>query len=149
MKTATKPRIDVPSGGNGHKRKIQATVLVPKGAPSHLLEKFKKNIVKRDDYLEYSVRGAKAQGIAEIAQVIKWLSMTDAKSCFEMLEKDYLIYGNGSAKAANIYLKSYLKKFGIKDPKIAQTKKFENGDTKNIVQIWSRTPVDPNEAPHA
>lgn len=116
-------------------------ILAPKGAPDHLLEKFKKNIVKRDEYLEYSVRGAKAQSLAEIAQVIKWPSTTDAKGGFEILAKDFFI-AYGSGKIGLTYVKNYLKKFGIKDPKIAQTKQFVNGATVDVIQMWAPTPVE-------
>lgn len=130
--------------GNGKKKdgRGKVSIFVPKGAPSHLLEKFKKNIVKRDEYLEYNVRGAKAQSLGEIAQVIKWLSTTDPKASFEMLSKDFRVaYGDG--KKGLVYVKALLKKFGIKDPKIAQTKQFINGDTVEVIQIWSPVPVSP------
>lgn len=134
--------------GNGElKKKLQTKILVPKGAPSHLLEKYKKCIVKRDEYLEYSVRGSKGQALAEISQLVKWLSVTDTKGAFEMLARDYKIaYGgiNQDLKTAGIFVKSYLKKFGIKDPKIAQTKQFVNGDTIDVIKIWSPTPISPD-----
>lgn len=132
--------VPVPVPEKARKNKAQTRILVPKGAPNHLLEKFKKNIVKRDDYLEYAVRGAKAQSLAEIAQIIKWLSTTDSKGAFEMLSKDFQS-AYGDDKQGLVFVKTYLKKFGIKDPKIAQTKQFINGATVDVVQMWSPTPV--------
>lgn len=108
---------------------------VKKGVNQYILDKYKKNIVQKDEYLEFSIRGEKARKLAEISQVIKWLSEQDGDQVFEMLGKEFnKAYGEG--KAGVTAVKMYLKKFGIIKPRVGQTQKMENGTWIDYVQIW-------------
>lgn len=108
------------------------SVAIVKKLGGGVLEKYKANIGKREDFVEFTVRGIKAQKIAEIAEVVKWLSVNDATKSFQIPQQEFeRAYGPG-AKGVN-YVKGYLKKFGIPQPRIAPS--------QDIVHIWSKSPI--------
>lgn len=97
-----------------------------------LLDKYKGNVAERDDFVDLNVRGEKQRKIAEIAEVVKWLSVNEAHKSFQISKVDFE-KAYGPSKKGIQYMRTYLKQFGITAPRVVA-----GGD---MIHIWSRTPV--------
>lgn len=107
-------------------------VVVVRRATAKVMEKYKDYIKPREEFIEYTVRGAKAQKIAEIAEVVKYLSIHDATKSFQIPQVDFeKAYGVGK-KGIN-YVLIYLKKFGIPHPRVVAS--------QDMVHIWSKNAI--------
>ena len=103
--------------------------MVVKKASKNLLDKYKANIGNKEDFIEFNVRGEKARKIAEIAEIIKYLSQHDTTKSFQVPQVDFeKAYGVG--KKGLVYVKLYLKKFGVAHPRVVAS--------QDTVHIWSR-----------
>lgn len=131
------------------KKSMDYTKVIKRGINEAILAKYAKNIKPKDDYLEYSVRGEKQTKIAEIAQIVIWLSQqkpneNGIQDVFDMLATDFFkAYGGptGVPAFAKQTVKNYLKKFGVIKPRIGQTQKMENGKWHDCIQIWEGDPT--------
>lgn len=108
------------------------SVVNVKKASAAALTKFKDYIKPREDFVEFNVRGEKARKLAEIAEVIKYMSNYDATKSFQIPQSDFEKAYGPSSKGIT-YVKSYLKKFGIPYPRVVVS--------QEVVHIWSRIPV--------
>lgn len=107
-------------------------IAVIKRANSKVLEKYKANIGVREDFIEFNVRGIKAQKVAEIAEVVKYLSAHEATKSFQIPQVDFEKAYGGGQKGIN-YVKGYLKKFGIPQPRVVAS--------QDVVHIWSKSAI--------
>ena len=97
-----------------------------------LLNKFQNQIGERDEFIDYAVRGEKAQKLAEIAAVVKLLGTSQS---FQISISDFeKAYGVG--KKGRAYVKTYMKKFGIMNPRVEAS--------ADKVHIWYRGKVQEN-----
>lgn len=97
-----------------------------------LLDKYSKFMGEREDYVELNIRGEKARKIAELAEVVKWMSVHKPSEAVKIPIHDFeRAYGVG--KKGIVYVKLYLKKFGIPFPRICPS--------QDLMNIWSKGPV--------
>ena len=97
-----------------------------------LMDKYSKFVGVRDELVGLNIRGEKPRKIAEFAEVIKELSRTEATKSFQMSREEFTkAYGPGQKGLT--YVNSYLRKFGIPEPRVAIS--------QDIVHMWSRKPV--------
>lgn len=94
-----------------------------------LLAKFSSSIGERDEFIDLNVRGEKARKVGEIAAVVKLLGTSQS---FQISIHDFeKAYGMG--KKGRNYVKGYLKKFGIPNPRVEPS--------SDKVHIWFRGKV--------
>lgn len=107
-------------------------VIVVRKADKKMMEKHKQFIGPRDEFVEYTVRGARAEKLAEIAEVVKKMSVDNPMDAYKIPMPTFnAAYGPGK-KGVN-YVKGYLKKFGIPHPRVCPG--------QDIVQIWSKSAI--------
>lgn len=103
------------------------TVLRP--AEISLLDKYKNQIGKRADFIDLNVRGEKPRKIAEIAAVLKLIGTGDSfKIPIGEFERAY-----GVGKKGRTYMKTWLKNFGILNPRCEPS--------EDMIHIWMRGQV--------
>ena len=97
---------------------------------ARLMEKYKAQIGERDEFIDFNVRGEKARKLAEIAQVVKAMGTSQS---FQIPIPDFeKAYGPG--QKGRTYVKSYMRKFGILNPRV------ESSSDK--IHIWYRGKVE-------
>lgn len=94
-----------------------------------LLDKYQQAIGERDEFIDFNVRGEKARKLAEIAQVVKLLGTSQS---FQISIPDFeKAYGTG--KKGRTYVRQYMKKFGVPNPRVEPS--------ADKVHIWYRGKV--------
>lgn len=111
---------------------VKENVVVVKKANAKMMEKYKANIGVREDFVEFNVRGTKAAKVAEYAEVVKYLSVHEGTKSFQIPKVDFEKAYGGGQKGIN-YVKGYLKKFGIPQPRVVAS--------QDIIHIWSKSPI--------
>lgn len=98
-------------------------------ASLRLLEKYQAQIGERDEFIDFNVRGEKARKLAEIAQVVKAMGTSQS---FQISIHDFeKAYGVG--QKGRTYVKTYMRKFGILNPRVEPS--------ADKVHIWYRGKV--------